>query len=126
MAVRLRVFTKPALVLLVLLPRDIPGVHVRQEYPLFSRLLSESVASIRFPARVRPPEDEGPGVPRIVQHLQCTAVRQLRPQQIAFVRPFLQAAGKQKALLTECLDRRHRRSGAAEGLKEKPQSLLNL
>src|SRR5262249_51198174 len=87
---RLRVFPKTAEVLLVLLPRDVTGMSILEQRPLLARQPGVRGAAIGMIASAAPAIDECACITRIVQDVQCAAVWEFRPHQIAFVRPFLQ------------------------------------
>jgi len=61
-----------------------------------------------------------------VKHLNSPAMRQINPEQVAFMEAMSGSTGKEQSLLAESLHRRQRGSKAVERFKEVPQALLNL
>src|SRR2546430_2145317 len=83
-------------------------------------------ASVRVVAGPAAAVDECARVTRIVQNVQGPAVREFRPQQIAFVRSLLQTAWKQKPFLAERFDHRASRCGTSERIEKESNTLLDL
>jgi hypothetical protein len=61
-----------------------------------------------------------------VQNVQCPAVREFRPHQIALVRPLFQSSWKQQSFLPERFDHRASRCGAPERIEKESNTFLNL
>jgi predicted site-specific integrase-resolvase len=70
--------------------------------------------------------DKGQCLTRIMQDLQSATMRQLGPDQIAFLRSLSESARKQQSALVKGLHRCHDRSHPSKGLKEESQTFLDL
>ena len=122
----LSILAQPALIFFVLLPRDISGMHARHENPLFLGTLHNHLATIGFFAGVRAPIHECPGIARIMQNLQCPAMSQFHPKEVAFMGPLFQSAWKAQTLLPESFDGCQRRAHTLKSLEETTDTLLDL
>src|SRR6188472_2743754 len=101
-------------------------MSIFEQHPLLARQPRIRSASIWVGARSASAVHERSGVTRIVQYVQCPAVREFCPNQLAFVRTFLQTAREQQPLAVECLYNRAGRSRAMKRIEKEPEAVLGL
>ena len=89
-------------------------------------ILDDAGAAIGPVAGARAAVYERAGIARIVQHLQDARMLRRCPQEITLVRPRMQPAREQDALLPEEADGLHGAAGALEGLEHQTDGVLHL
>ena len=95
------VFPKPALILLVLFPRDVTGMGAREQGVPFLLRQFSLVDSVHCFAPAGSPIREGSRVAGVMQHEQRLVEVQCLPQQLTLSRSPSQPAGKQELCLAE-------------------------
>ena len=120
------VLVQPPLVLLEGVPAQIALVGVvQQDGPLLARALPGGPPARRS-ALLGPPKDIRPGVARVVQYVQGTAVGQRVPHQLPHPRAVRRPAGEAESLGVERRDHRARRSVAATRRKQQRDRVAHL
>jgi hypothetical protein len=94
--------------------------------PLFARQRRGAHAPVRAAVLAVAAEDEGTGVARIVQDLPRAIVGERSPDQLSLARTAARTTREEQLLVPERLDRCTRGSGAAKGLEEMTQTVLDL
>ena len=126
-ATGLGTFTQPALVVFVVVPRDVAGMRITdQRVPLLAREQLNRAPAIGAAAHPQASKDKRPRVPRVVQHMERARMREAAPDELALVRSRAQASRKRELLLAHGLHRRPRRAGAAERVEKMAQRRLDL
>jgi hypothetical protein len=125
-AERMSVFPKPPLILLVFFPCDVTGMRAsEQRVPFLLRQFYLMNPVQRF-ARAGFAIREGSCIAGVMQDEQRFVEIEFLPQQLTILRPTSQPAGKQQVRLAEGSHHGTRGTQTTEGLKQKPDALLNL
>ena len=97
-----------------------------QSFPFLFRQAYDLEAAVHSFASVASAVDESPSVSRVMQNTKHLTMSEYTPHQISFLRPRVNTSWKQQALALESPYCGHRRSGAAERIKQQPQSVFDL
>lgn len=123
---RVRVVAQPSIVLVEFGRADIARVRVGDIcYPLLARETCKDHPAIRVFAMTSSTEAKHSCIARIMQYPQRARVVKLTPDNLPFVQTSIHASRELQFLGAECLDGCHRGSGAAEGLEEHPDCVLD-